>query len=127
MLLAWGMPAAAKALFRRSRSYAKNVWHWPGHGVLIILPEKRFVASEQLQFYLPDMEVELRFRTAFQMLGRHQSDVSRQQLAVEIMHRERRARKNKQNTARTIFTQGRLAPLPALRAPLIGSRTLYQP
>src|SRR6266852_3760067 len=112
---------------RGARTDTENIGDRPGERIGVVFLERSLVAAEHLQLDCASMHVNLCFRPAFQMLSRHEPDACRQQFLVQIMHRERRPRKEEQNPARLVLTQSGLAPFSLLLAPLVGARVFYQP
>src|SRR6516165_8578224 len=106
---------------------AENVGDGQGRGVRVVFAERGFVASELFEGEAAGVHVELSFRAALQMLRGYDADVSGQHLFVQVMHRKRRARENKEYAASIVFAESGLAPHRALLAPLIGTRTLDEP
>src|SRR5215467_3189256 len=97
-----------------ARADAEDVGNGPGDGVAVVLREGSLEAAKHFEFCGSGMHIKLRFRSAFEMLGGDKADPSAQQRAIEIVHREWRARKNKQNASCVVLAQGRLAPLSLL-------------
>jgi len=79
----------------RSRPDAEDVGNRPCRGIRIILSECSLITAIHFQLKSSYMQVELRFRTALEMLGGNQTNARRQEFVAEIVHSKWRAGINK--------------------------------
>jgi hypothetical protein len=109
---------------RRPCAEAEDVGDGPGGGVGVIFAERGFVAAVQFHFEGADVEVELGFWAAFEMLCGDDADTGGEEFVVEVVHGEGRARIDKEDATGVVLAEGGFAPLAILLAPLIGAGLL---
>src|SRR5258707_15405741 len=80
--------AAPLRLMRASggRAEAEDVGDGPGGGVGVVFAEGGFVAAVHFHFEGADVEIELGFGAAFEMLGGDDADTGGEEFVVEIVH-----------------------------------------
>src|SRR5258708_5311540 len=117
----WGADGLGLVSWRGSWAEAEDVGDGQGGGVGVVFAERGFVAAVHFHFEGADVEIELGFGAAFEMLGSDDTDTGGEEFVVEIVHGKGRAGINKEDAARIIFAKGCFAPLARLLAPLIGA------
>src|SRR5882757_6360634 len=107
-----------------ARAEGEDVGDGPGGGVGVVFAEGSFVTAVHFHFEGADVEIELGFGAAFEMLGGDDADTGGEEFVVEVVHGEGRARVDKEDAAGVVFAESGFAPLARLLAPLIAAGPL---